>query len=245
MKKIVLAMSLVLGATTAISLLPQNLIPNSVSLKADIIDDNINLIRKMSNEQDLMANAVELYIELYANTPTNINTLKNAGLIDSSFSFSGSFSVSGNTITVSSSYVNAQTYQKDFYLNNFNRGRVVSPTVTGNIFATKYYLNKEAVNTKTFIGVVDYIFPTTPSTTTTGKTWYSTRLKKMFTYQSGWKSLDVKKLYIVKSTAELPTTATENDGAIVLTTTLFEKYLYVSSNWYKIETVPFNYNTGF
>ena len=220
----------------------------NLELKASVITDRVNLIKKLSIDQDFIVNIIELYIELYGNNPDSLNTLKNSGLLDNSFSFSYStnFSISTNTITINSNLgENPEIYQRDFYLNNFARGRVVEPFIGGNIFSTNYFLSKEALNTKSYVGIVNYISPTTP--TATSGTWYNTKLKKILFYYSGaWQSLDAKKLWIVKSTSELSSiNAAENDGGIVLTTTSLDKYLYVSNSWVKIQNIPFNYNTGF
>ncbi len=219
----------------------------SLFLKADIVEDNINLIKNLSNKQDLVANTVELYIELYGTKPTDINDLKSANLLDSSFNYNGSFSVGTNSITVTTSYSNAETYQEDFYSNNFARGRVVEPSVSGSNFITKYYLTKEALNSIYYEATSNYVTPVEPSSPSSGQLWYDTRRKTLFFYTSGaWRNLNVKKLWIVKDTVELPTNATENDGAIVLTTTTLNKYLYVGSSWYLIpQNIPFNYNGSF
>lgn len=224
----------------------------NTQLKADVIEDNINLIKKLSNEQDLIANTIELYIELYGTNPTTLNQLKSSGLIDNSYSsvYFNSFSVTSNSITVKSTYLNYEIYQKDFYLNNYNRNRVIEPTVVSDTFATKYYLNKESLNTLSYKNIVDFIAPAKPSSTIANKSWYDTRQKKIFYYiGSNWITLDAKKLWIVKSIAELnslsTTGATENDAGIILTPTSLDKYIYVSNQWYKIENIPYNYNTGF
>lgn len=224
----------------------------NINLRADIVQDNINLIKKLSNEQDLIANTIELYIELYGVNPTNISQLKSTGLIDNSYSpvFFNSFNVTTNSIIVNSTYSNYETYQKDFYLNDFNRNRVVEPSVVSTTFTTKYYLNKESLNTLSYKTIVDFIAPIKPSSTIVNKSWYDTRKKKVFYYIGGnWITLDAKKLWIVKSISELSslatTGATENDAGIVLTTTSLDKYIFVSNQWYKIENVPYNYNTGF
>ena len=229
-----------------ILMLISSFISFSLELKADVITDRVNLIKKLSNDQDLIANIIELYIELYGTNPNSLDTLKDVGLLDNSFNFSYSsnFSISTNTITINSNFPTAEIYQRDFYLNNFARGRVIEPVVNGNTFTTKYFLSKEASNTKSYVGIVSNISPTTPSSTS--GSWYNTRLKKIFFYNSGWQSLDAKKLWIVKSVAELNSiSAAENDAGIVLTTTSLEKYLYVSNSWVKIQNIPFNYNTGF
>lgn len=224
----------------------------NTQLKADAIEDNINLIKKLSNEQDLIANTIELYIELYGTNPTNLTQLKSSGLIDNAYTttYFSNFSISSNSITVNSTYSNYETYQRDFYLNNYNRNRVIEPTVVSNTFSTKYYLNKESLNTLSYRTVVDFIAPIKPTSTIANKSWYDTRKKKVFYYIGGnWITLDAKKLWIVKSLTELNALSTsgamENDAGIILTPTSLDKYLFVSSQWYKIENVPYNYNTGF
>lgn len=233
-----MALGMLLGVTTPI--------------KADLVQDNINLIKKLSNEQDLIANTIELYIELYGVNPTNINQLKSTNLLSNTYTptyFNG-FSVNANSITINSSFPNYETYQKDFYLNDFSRNRVTEPSITSNTFTTKFFLSKESLNTLSYVGVVDFITPNAPTSASANKSWYDTRKKKIFYYIGGnWITLDAKKLWIVKSLSELSslatTGATENDGGIVLTPTSLDKYLFVSNQWHKIENVPYNYNTGF
>ncbi len=222
------------------------------SLKADLVRDNISLVKKISNEQDLIANTLELYVELYGGLPNNINQLITKGLLDNSFSSFAlsNFTVNANSITINSTLNDSQIYQKDFFLNDFSRDRVVEPKITGSTFSTKYYLSKEALNTLSYIDVVDYVSPTKPTSASAGNSWYDTRKKKIFYYIGGnWITLDAKKLWIVSALVELNSLigrgASENDAGIVLTPTSFDKYLFVSSAWHKIENVPYNYNTGF
>lgn len=224
----------------------------TTQLKADLVQDNISLIKKLSNEQDLIANTIELYIELYGVAPTNINQLKSSGLLSNTYvtTYFNSFTANTNSITVNSTYSNYETYQKDFYVNDFTRNRVIEPTVNSNTFTTKYFLVKEALNTLSYVGVVNFIAPVPPTSASANKSWYDTRKKKIFYYIGGnWITLDAKKLWIVKSLAELNSLATngavENDAGIILTPTSLDKYLFVSNQWYKIENVPYNYNTGF
>ena len=89
------------------------------------------------------------------------------------------------------------------------------------------------------------VSPTAP-VGTNGVTWLNSITKTLYFYASGWKSLNVKKLYIVRSTAELPIPANVNDGAIVLTTTSLVKYLYDGTSWQAIpQSIPFTYNGVF
>lgn len=232
------------------------LMANDKNIIQDSIKDNVSLIKKLSNEQDLIANMIELYIELYGEKPTSINQLKNKKLLDNSFNTSYfddfNINVSNNSILINSTFNNALVYQKDFYLNDFTRNRIIETSINADIFSTRYYLSKEALNTLSYVGVVDYISPTTPNGATTpplsdNRSWYNTRTKKILYYIAGsWVSLEAKKLYIVKSLAELNSlNAIENDAGIILTTTSLEKYLFVGSRWVKLENVPYNYNTGF
>ncbi|KAB7891333.1 hypothetical protein [Poseidonibacter ostreae] len=244
MKRIILSLGLIIGGTTLSDLLPTNLSPNSISIKADVIEDNINIIKKLTAEQDLVANAIELYVELYGVAPSNIDAIKSAGLIDGGFSFGGSYSIGGTTFAVTTSKSATLTYQKDYYLNNYDRGRVVEPSISGNNFITKYYLDKEALHTLNYVGAVDAVQPTSPSGSN-GKSWYDTIRKKLFYYYGTWTTLDAKRLYIVKGMSELPIAPIENDAGIVLTTTSLLKYLYVDGAWRNVGDIPFDYNTGF
>lgn len=231
MKKIVLTLFLLIGF-----------------IKADIVQDGIDLVKKESYNQDALAGAIELYVEVFGVNPT-LAQIKSAGFIDNSFPFTGSFSVGTTSFTIISTITNPQTYQVDYFLNDYNRGRSITPTVSGTSFTTTFYFGRKAIYSKNMKNSgVNYVQPSLPSGVLS-QTWWDTSKQQMYIYVNGWKNLSVKKLWIFRNTTELNSTAltpNENDGAIIHDGTTLSKYLYVNGAWVQIpQTIPFTYNGAF
>jgi hypothetical protein len=221
-------------------------------VKADIVQDGIDLVKKESLTQDSLAGAIELYVEVFGVNPTSLTQLKTAGYIDNAFSFGGSFSVGATSFLITSTIVNPQQYQIDFFLNDYNRGRSITPTNSGTSFTTTFYFGRKAIYSKNLkTSGIDYVQSSAPTSTTVNNTWWDTSKQQMYIYIGGWQSLNAKKLWIFRNTTELNATAVtpnENDGAVVIdaTGTSLVKYLYVGGAWRVIpQTIPFAYNGAF
>lgn len=218
-------------------------------IKADIVSDGIALVKKESYKQDSLADAIELYVETFGVNPTSLSQIQSAGLIDASFSFSGSFSIATTSFTITSNILNIQTYQSDYFLNDYARGRTVTPSVSGDNITTTFYLGRKAIYSKNMkASGVNFVQSTAPSGGA-NQTWWDTSKQQMYIYIGGWKNLSVKKLWILRNTTELSATAlapNENDGAIIHDGANLSKYLFVSGAWRLIpQTIPFSYNGAF
>lgn len=218
-------------------------------IKADIVSDGIDLIKKESFSQDVLAGSIELYVETFGTTPT-LAQLKSSGFLDASFPFSGSFSVGATSFTVTTTIIGAEQYQKDFFLNDYARGRVTTPSISGNNFITTFYFGRKAIYSKNLKTSGITFVQNTPPTGSANQTWWDTSKQQMYIYIGGWKSLNAKKLWIFRNIAELNAVSTinENDGAVIIdaTGTSLVKYLYVSGAWRIIpQTIPFAYNGAF
>lgn len=220
-------------------------------IKADIIKDGIDVVKKESLSQDILAGAIELYVEVFGVNPTSLAQIKSVDFIDNAYNFNGSFSISTTSFTITSTISNPQVYQIDYFLNDYNRGRAIVPTVSGTNFTTTFYFGRKAIYSKTMKSSgVNYVQYATPSGSL-NQTWWDSSKQQMYIYISGWKNLAVRKLWIFRNITELNSTAitpNENDGAIVInsTGTSLVKYLYVDGSWRVIpQTIPFTYNGAF
>lgn len=234
MKKIILAISLM--AVTYSS--------------AGIVEDKVNLVRQETYKQDVLADAIESYIQHTGTVPADLAAIKTANLISSTFSFTGSFAVdtSDYDFTITSTIAGPEVYQTDFYLNNLDRSRAVSPSTVTTSFTTEYYLNAEAIYSYTLASsTTATVSKTAPGSPSSGDVWMNSQLRQIYFYTgSAWLNLNPKKLYILRSTASLPTASSENDGAIVHTGAAMSKHIYSAGTWYTIpEAIPFTYNGQF
>jgi hypothetical protein len=233
MKKILLVLTILFGLN---------------NLSADEVTDNkINLVKQLVYKQDILAGAIDMYITLYGTVPANVTAIKSANLLGSNFTYSGTMSINGanKEITLTDTVDAPEVYQSDYYINTTDRNKFSTPSVTGTSFSAVYPFTQKALYSYSLASNGVTVQPTAPASVN-GTYWLNSITKHLYYFQGSWISLNVKKLYIVRDTAELPTTHNNNDGAIVLTTTTLTKYISNGTNWYAIpQAIPFTYNGAF
>ena len=139
----------------------------------------------------------------------------------------------------------AQDYQKDYYLNTTDRSKESTHTISGSTFTASYSFTSKAIFSYLASSSMT-VSPTAPSSPATGSLWLNSLTNQIYYYSSGWLSVNPRKLYIVRDASELPTAATVNDGAMVVTTSSLTKYLYNGTAWLVIpQSIPFTYNGTF
>lgn len=212
-----------------------------------IVDNKINEITMLIKKQDHIAGAVDTYISMYGTIPANVNALKTANLLGADVVYTGTLSVNGvgKSIVLSDTVTAPETYQSDLYLNTNDRIKYSTHTVSGTNFSSSYPFTSKAtfsyLSSSTMI-----VSPTAPSSPSNGTVWLHSLTKQIYYYSGGWVSLNPRKLWILRNTAELPTTATANDGAIIHDGTNLSKYLYSGTAWVLIpQSIPFTYNGTF
>ncbi len=224
-------------------------------VKEAIVQDGIDLVKKESYKQDALASAIELYVETFGVNPnttlsTALTQLRTAGFLDTGFTFSGSLSFTTTSFSITSTIANLQTYQRDYFLNDYARGRAINPTVSGNDITTTFYFGRKAIYSKNMkTSGVNFVQETTP-TGSANQTWWDTSKQQMYIkIGTNWVNLAVRKLWIVRNLTELSSyavTPNENDGAMVHDGTTLSKYLYSGGAWRLIpQTIPFTYNGAF
>lgn len=213
----------------------------------DVRDNRLNAITALIKKQDMIAATCDMYISLYGAIPSSIVTLKNANLLPSSVTYSGTITVNGatKTIVLSDTVSPNETYQKDFYLNTTDKAKESTHTVSGNTFTASYQFTTKAIYSYTASSSMT-VSPTAPASPTNGSTWLNSLTNQIYYYLGGWISVNPRKLYIVRDVSELPTGATINDGAMVVTTSSLTKYLYNGTAWLVIpQSIPFTINGAF
>lgn len=213
-------------------------------------ENKINDIKALMQKQDILASAIDLYIALYGKAPLNINTLKTAHLLGNVFNYSGTYSIDGvnKLIMLTDTVSSPETYQVDYYKNTTNMDKYSIHTVSGNSFVAKYPFTSKSTYAyllqSTSSAIVSPVPPSSPSANTI---WLNSLTKQLYYYGGGlWRALNPKKLWILRNTSELPTSATEGEGAIVLTPTSLKKYLFVNGSWGLVpQNIPFTYNGTF
>lgn len=212
-----------------------------------ITDNKINEISMLIKKQDLIAGAVDTYIALYGTIPANVNTLKTANLLGADVVYTGTLSVNGASklILLSDTITAPETYQSDFYLNTNDRSKYSTHTVVGTSFNASYPFTSKA--TFSYLSSSSMVVsPTAPSSPVNGTIWLNSLTKQIYYYASGWLSVNPRKLWIVRDIAELPTSASVNDGAIIHDGTNLSKYLHNGTTWILIpQAIPFTYNGTF
>lgn len=203
----------------------------------DVRENRINTVKALIQKQDMIAATADMYISLYGAIPSSIVTLKNANLLPSGTTYSGTITVNGatKTIVLSDTIASNDTYQKEFYLRTKDRAKEATPSVSGNTFTASYQFTTKAIYSYTASSSVT-VSPTAPASPTTDMTWLNSITNQIYIYKGGWLSVNPRKLYIVRDFSEFPTGAI-NDGGIVLTTTSMTKYLH---NGIKFEVIPQN-----
>ena len=222
----------------------------STSFAGTIQENKINDIKALSQKQDILASAIDLYLALYGQAPAGISTLKSSHLLGSAFTYNGTYSIDGvnKLIILTDTISSPETYQIDYYKNTTDMNKYSIHTVSGNSFVAKYPFTSKATYSyllkSTSSAVVSPVPPSSPSPNTV---WLNSLTKQLYFYNGGmWETLNPKKLWIVRNTSELPTSATSGEGAIVLTPTSLKKYLYVNGSWGLVpQTIPFTYNGTF
>lgn len=212
----------------------------------DVRDNRLNAITALIKKQDMIAATCDMYISLYGAIPSSIVTLKNANLLPSSVTYSGTITVNGatKTIVLSDTVSPNETYQKDFYLNTSDKSKESTHTVSGNTFTASYVFSSKATFSYTASSSVT-VSPTAPASPTTDMTWLNSITNQIYIYKGGWLSVNPRKLYIVRDYSEFPTGAI-NDGGIVLTTTSMTKYLHNGIKFEVIpQSIPFTINGAF
>ena len=112
----------------------------------DVRENNINKIKALIQKQDMIAASCDMYISLYGAIPSSIVTLKNANLLPSSVTYSGTITANGasKTIILSDTVSPNNTYQSDFYLNTTDKSKESTHTVSGNTFTASYVFSSKA-----------------------------------------------------------------------------------------------------
>lgn len=213
----------------------------------EVTENKLNLVKQLIYKQDILAGAVDMYITLYGTVPANITAIKSANLLGSNFSYSGTMSVSGTNkeITLTDTVSAPEVYQSDYFINTTDKNKYSTNSVSGSNFQAVYPFTQKALYSYSLASNGVTVQPTAPASVN-GTYWLNSITKHLYYFQGSWISLNVKKLYIVRDTAELPTTHNNNDGAIVLTTTTLTKYISNGTNWYAIpQAIPFTYNGAF
>lgn len=214
-------------------------------------ESRLNAITALIQKQDLIAAAIDTYVSLYGTTPASIATLKSATLLGTNVTYTGTMNVSGTTKTIilSDTLSPVQEYQKDYYLNTTNKTKESTHTLTGNTFTATYSFSTKAIFS--YLSSVSSasmtVSPSAPSSPASGAVWLNSLTNQIYYYSvGGWISVNPRKLWILRNVAELPTTATINDGAIIHDGTNLTKYLYTGTTWALIpQSIPFTYNGAF
>jgi hypothetical protein len=209
--------------------------------------NRLNTITALIQKQDALASAIDMYISLYGTIPGSITALKTAEVLDPAFTYTGTFSVNGvgKAIVLSDTVSPVTTYQQDFYLKTNDQSKASTHTVAGSTFTASYPFTSKATFSY-FASSSITVSPKAPSSPAMGSTWLNSLTNQIYYYSGGWISVNPRKLWIVRDVAELPTSATVNDGAIVLTTSSLTKYLYNGTSWITIpQTIPFTLNGAF
>ncbi|WP_442766049.1 hypothetical protein [Sulfurospirillum cavolei] len=210
-------------------------------------ESRLNAITALIQKQDMIAAACDTYISLYGTAPASIATLKSATLLGANVTYTGTINVSGTnkTIVLSDTITPVQEYQKDYYLNTTNKTKESTHSVTGNAFVATYSFTSRAIFSYLSSASMT-VSPVAPTSPASGAMWLNSLTNQIYYYSSGWISVNPRKLWVVRNISELPTTASVNDGAIVLTTSSLTKYLYNGTAWLVIpQTVPYTYNGAF
>lgn len=211
-------------------------------------ENEINIVKRVIQEQDLLANSIDTYVSLYGTAPGNLTVLQNADLISDIFSTTATFTVNttDKSIVVTTNIASATTIQRDYFLNNNNRDKLAVASISGDNFISTYMFSHEA-SFSSIANASMNVSPTAPTSPSSGNVWLDSTTRLHYYYDgSQWRSLNVKRLWIVRSTGELTTTADINDGAILVDTTKTEKYIYSGTAWFKIpQNIPFTYNGTF
>jgi len=218
-------------------------------IKADIVTNKLNQVKALIQKQDILAIAVDYNIVDTGTAVTDLSTLKSNGFLANFISHSGTIAVNttNKEITITDTISGAQQYQKDYFTNYLGRDKFANPSISGDDFIATYSFSEDAIKSYNDTSNYTYVQSSTPSGAD-GETWLDTSSKIVYYNLSGtWTNLKVNKLLIVRAVGELTAiTANENDGAIVLTSTTLDKYLYLNGNWELIpQTIPFSYNGSF
>ena len=217
-------------------------------VKADIVENKLNQVKALMQKQDILAIAVDYNILDTGTVVTNIATLKTNGYLADFVTHSGTITVNvaNKEIIVTDTIPGAEQYQKDYFTNYLGRDKFASATISGDDFISTFSFSEDALKSYNLNSNYTYVQSTIPGGAVNGQTWYDTSTKIAYYYLGSWTNLNVNNLLIVRAFGELPGTANENDGAIVLTTTTLDKYLYVSGSWEPVpQSIPFTYNGSF
>jgi len=208
----------------------------------------LSAVEALILKQDMIAATADMYIALHGTIPTSITELKNAKILPSDVSYTGTMTINSATkrIVLSDTVSPNEQYQKDFYLNTTNKSKESTHTVSGDTFSASYPFTSKAIFSHLASSSMT-VSPTPPSSPSSGTTWLNSLTNQIY-YFSGasWLSVNPRKLYILRDASELPTSATVNDGAMVVTTSSLTKYLYSGTAWVVIpQSIPFTYNGTF
>jgi len=216
---------------------------------ATVTNNKVNLIKQLIQKQDIVADAINMYIMLYGKTPTNLNDIKNSHLLSNNFNYSGtiSFNIPNKTIILKNVLLNTEKYQKDYYINTLDKLKYSINSVSGNTYQAIFPFIQKAIYSYIANKNGIKVNPKPLISPPTGTVWYNPLNGKTFVYKNNNKhSLIIKNLYIVRDFSELPKTATLNDGGIVLKPNSLKKYIFFNNTWNEIpQNIPFNYNASF
>ena len=224
------------------------LIGLTLNLLAGTVQENkISDIDMLIQNQTILANSVEQYVKLYAKAPSSINDIKSKNLLTKSFVSNATYNVNltSKSIKISTIIKNPEVFQKDYFLYNKNKKRFSIQTVIGNTFTSEYMFGFDTISS--VVAKTNFIVSPTEPPRTINTFWYNSITRLQYFYDGiSWKNLNIKRIWFLRNLAELPTTSTLGESAIILTPTSLTKYLYTGTGWKLVpQNIPFSYNGSF
>jgi hypothetical protein len=217
-------------------------------LNAKINENLLYKIDSIMQKQDLLSDAIDMYISMYGVVPASIAQIKLKGILSGNFNEANTTFVvtNGDKIEIRTTKQQLEVYEKDYFLNNRTKNKEATPIVVDKSLNTIFFLSNMAKKSYYFAQKGVIVSPDKPSSKPINTIWLDSIVRKLYIYTgTKWNNLFVRKLWIIKNVADLPNAATSGDGAIVFTTTQLEKYIFTDGNWFKIpQSIPFDYNGG-